>query len=850
MRPLRSLISAAVVLSPLLLPATSMAGNQAGCKTGPAITEDDAKSPRTRICTDFKADYGYCCTSGQQWNLKCVEKADEAYGATVCGRDAWTAIQIPKTQQYFPRDFNVVALDGYIMGIVDVDDPIAASAWVTAKYFSLNRLQREPWAVISNSVSLCSGTVSGNVSHPSATNTYNDKCALGNVAYNPISFGAQGNLTTSFFDFSAAKAKMWAMSKALSNYENQITAAKNKTTDTTLTFTGKYADINVFSVDAKWLKGTTSFVFNLPQPTPPAAPASVIVNIIPEKASASGTTALLMSISSAGISSSIGGQLGQMAPGNLLWNIPPTLGSTDILSNLTISSTGFVGTLLAPNTVVNLTSTNVTGTIVAQAVQMTSSEPHSAPYHVPASNLALSKQYIKHIVVIMQENRSFDHYFGTFAGGASGPPADIKNQTLTSCNDKDGKTVLPGSFKIGPSNSTKDPNFPHVHDAFAIVTKNAASGVLPLQGFLDAACANITDGNHKTDATDLLQVLGYHDDKDIPNYWKYAQNFVLQDRMFAAAPSWSQVEHTYMVSGWSADCHTGSTWQDCQSNILNSVKATNNVYAWNDITALFNAQSDPVKWRYYKGVNWKYNCPQLSATCNASAQTVHDNCFGGTGDSNGDGMEAIWEPLTSFQSYQNASANGTDYVKELKEFYADVQDATGTSFPKVSWIVPGRAVSEHANFNGLTIDIKRGQAYVTAIINAIMSNPKLWPNTAIFLSWDDWGGFYDHVDPPRAYDDGKEEHRYGIRVPGLLISAWARKGYIDHQTLSHDAYLKFMEDLFLSGTRLSKVDAGAGKSDNRDVVRENSPNLGKLEDEFDFSQPPRAPLNNLPCYAQ
>ena len=124
MRPLRSLFTAAVVFSPLLLPATSMAGKQTGCTTGPAPTKDTTNSPRTSICT---GDYNYCCTTGKRWDLACVEAADAAGMASYCGRDAWTAIRIPNTQQYFPRDFNVVATNGYIMGIVHVDDPIAAS---------------------------------------------------------------------------------------------------------------------------------------------------------------------------------------------------------------------------------------------------------------------------------------------------------------------------------------------------------------------------------------------------------------------------------------------------------------------------------------------------------------------------------------------------------------------------------------------------------------------------------------------------------------------------------------------------------------------------------------------------
>jgi len=102
------------------------------------------------------------------------------------------------------------------------------------------------------------------------------------------------------------------------------------------------------------------------------------------------------------------------------------------------------------------------------------------------------------------------------------------------------------------------------------------------------------------------------------------------------------------------------------------------------------------------------------------------------------------------------------------------------------------------------------------------------------LSWDDWGGFYDHVVPPVVDANG-----YGLRVPGLLISPYAKRGYIDHQVLSFDAYVKFIEDVFLGGQRLDP--ATDGRPDPRITVRENVKLLGDLAAEFDFTQAPRPP---------
>jgi len=143
--------------------------------------------------------------------------------------------------------------------------------------------------------------------------------------------------------------------------------------------------------------------------------------------------------------------------------------------------------------------------------------------------------------------------------------------------------------------------------------------------------------------------------------------------------------------------------------------------------------------------------------------------------------------------------------------------------------VPSLEVSEHP-----PSVISTGQAYVTTLINSLMRSP-CWDSTAIFLSWDDWGGYYDHVLPPDIDQNG-----YGLRVPGLVISPYAKAGYIDHQQLSHDAYLKFIEDDFLGGARLDP--ATDGRPDPRPDVREEAPGLGSIASDFDFEQSPRAPL--------
>ena len=114
---------------------------------------------------------------------------------------------------------------------------------------------------------------------------------------------------------------------------------------------------------------------------------------------------------------------------------------------------------------------------------------------------------------------------------------------------------------------------------------------------------------------------------------------------------------------------------------------------------------------------------------------------------------------------------------------------------------------------------------MTRIVNAAMRSPD-WNSTAIFLSWDDWGGFYDHVVPPTVNGQG-----LGLRVPGLVISPYARRGYIDHQVLSTDSYLRFIEDDFLGGQRIDP--ATDGRPDSRPPSPKR-PRPGRLAADFNF----------------
>jgi len=424
---------------------------------------------------------------------------------------------------------------------------------------------------------------------------------------------------------------------------------------------------------------------------------------------------------------------------------------------------------------------------------------------------------IKHVVVIMQENRSFDSYFGTYPG-ADGIP--MQNGQPAVCAPDPATSQC-----VKPFHDANDLNHGGPHGQAAATADIDGAR---MDGFIRAerggrkVCSDPNDPTCSS-ADQQPDVMGYHDAREIPNYWQYAQQFVLQDKMFEPNASWSLPEHLFMVSGWSAKCSRENDPLSCTSALqapdlppdfqprarlaAGTVKRPD--YAWTDLTYLLHKNN--VSWGYYVADGTEPDCEDDSATtCTPKAQHP--------------GTPGIWNPLPWFDTVHEDGELGN--IQQLSRFYDAAKSGT---LPAVSWITPNGKTSEHP-----PALVSEGQAYVTGLINAIMQGPD-WDSTAIFLSWDDWGGFYDHVTPPHVDDNG-----YGLRVPGLVISPYAKQGYIDHQTLSFDAYLKFIEDDFLGGARIDpKTD---GRPDSRPTVRENASQLGDLRQDFDFSQAPRRPL--------
>jgi len=438
------------------------------------------------------------------------------------------------------------------------------------------------------------------------------------------------------------------------------------------------------------------------------------------------------------------------------------------------------------------------------------------PPGVPAGEAIERRGIFKldHLIFIVQENRSFDHYFGTFPG-ADGFPRNSEGRIKVCIPDP----VLGHCVRPYHQSYLFSKGGPHNRPA-ATTDMNGGkmNGFVKVLGGKDTRCAGEvrTGSACENFVGPRLQpdVVSWHDDREIPNYWTYARRFVLQDRMFAPTDSWTLPAHLFLVSAWSASCDDPYRPMTCRSNVYLDGSGERHhygdppEYGWTDITYLLDEAG--ISWRYYLG----------PGTC---VKGTTNNC---TPDPKAGMTPSTKAALAGFTTvHQNRQLDRFDGHDEF------IEDARNGTLPSVSWVVPSNLNSEHP---GSGTSIRAGQAHVTRMINAVMRGPD-WDRSAIFVTWDDWGGFYDHVQPPKVDENG-----YGLRVPAFMISPYAKRGYIDHQTLSFDAYLKLIEDRFLGGERLDP--ATDGRPDPRPTVREEVGILGNLRRAFDFTQDPRPPL--------
>jgi phospholipase C len=277
--------------------------------------------------------------------------------------------------------------------------------------------------------------------------------------------------------------------------------------------------------------------------------------------------------------------------------------------------------------------------------------------------------------------------------------------------------------------------------------------------------------------------MGYHDYHEISNYWNYAMLYVLQDHMFESVASYSLPAHLYMLAGQSGGYYNAAA------------QARPSTYNFPEITELLTGGK--IDWKYYVTSGAKPDTEDAHVVGSNSQEEQHPDQY------------TLWNPLPAFPAVQN-DPNQRSRLQGTSQFYLDAKNGT---LPQVSWIIPSAAVSEHPPSS-----VKTGMTYVTGLVNAAMQGPD-WKSTAIFISWDDWGGFYDHLSPPQI-----DQYGLGIRVPGIVISPYARQNYVDHHTYSFESWLRIVEERF-----------GIQPMVARDT------NALDMLDGFNFQQTPRPP---------
>jgi phospholipase C len=375
---------------------------------------------------------------------------------------------------------------------------------------------------------------------------------------------------------------------------------------------------------------------------------------------------------------------------------------------------------------------------------------------------------IKHVVFLIKENRSFDHMFGRFPG-ANG---------ATTANDRG--TMRP----LTPAEDQRAHDLTHCYNCARAAVNEGAM-----------------DGFNQSEPDDTWAFTQFRPHQ-MPNYWHWAERNVLFDRFFASAMGPSFPNHLYSIAAQS-----GGTFENPYQTFpaLRRMEERGYAKSWGCDIAEPGAYVEVIdpEGRTYKvdpcfdfltegdllreaGIPWAYY---------AATNTQ---------------IGYIWSAYAAIGRYRDDPEMWERYIRPVDDVVRDIQ---ANRLPPVTWITPRFQLSEHPEYN-----FCHGENWTTEVIDAIMRSP-IWRDTAIFVTWDDYGGFYDHV-PPRQIDP----FGFGIRVPMLLISPYARDGFVSHELGEFSSVLRFIEDNW-----------GLSKLTKRD--RRATPLLSA----FDFTQEPREP---------
>ncbi len=427
---------------------------------------------------------------------------------------------------------------------------------------------------------------------------------------------------------------------------------------------------------------------------------------------------------------------------------------------------------------------------------------------------------IKHIVIVIQENRSFDNFFATFPGadgtttgkaaamskdeqqycGGSGMPVVAKPTTVPLQ-----KTDLFGAGFGNGGRFDYNADLDHIHSGFELERDGGKMDGFDLSG-------TGADGSGFPTCTYAYQ---YVDPQDIQPYWDIAKQYVLADHTFQTQGSGSFTGHQDLIAGGTQindnealiDNPTYFPWGcDANKSVRTAViKRNGKVYrfggpfpclSYATLRDLLDA----------KGVSWKFYATPVQGWKGCQ----HGNTAG------------IWSAFGAIKAVRYSSEWHTNVARNTAFF----RDVTKRALPAVSWITPDGANSDHpAEYQHAPCSTPgpgappedHGPSWVASVVNAVGESP-YWKSTAIVIVWDDWGGFYDHVVPPHPDD---WQGGPGFRVPMLIVSPYV-KPHVDHTVYQFGSILRFVEQTWTLGS--------LGKNDAQSTSIHNA---------FDFTMKPR-----------
>jgi phospholipase C len=356
---------------------------------------------------------------------------------------------------------------------------------------------------------------------------------------------------------------------------------------------------------------------------------------------------------------------------------------------------------------------------------------------------------IEHTVIILQENHTFDNYFGAFPG-ADGAMS--------------GSTSTGATVPLAP---LPDMDFATLCNSWDCALQAMDGG--RMDGF------DLINGG--------LSAYAQASSQEIPLYWRYAQHFALADRYFTSVHGPSLPNHLFTLAAQSGgtidNVSAGSGGVGCDGSPTGTVTVIDASGNRTEQSPCFDFVTMPDLLEA-AGISWKYYIE------------------------GGKGVLAVIRHIRNSPMWTQNQGTTTQFL----------QDAQSGQLPAVTWLITPYPGSEHPPNS-----ICAGDNQTAQFINAIMQGPA-WNSTAIFVTYDDFGGYYDHVPPPQLDQEG-----LGPRVPLLIISPFAKRGYISHMLYEHSSMLKFIETRYLLRS-LTARDAGANN----------------LLDSFNFTQPPQPPL--------